>query len=119
MGTYKSEASINKILAQLQIANAAVEVDAEENEESFEELLRHALESENEAVKIYIQLKEKAEALGSTILVKAFDELKKDEQEHIGNLNYLVKILCTSAVEKEQEGEVEEIKIQADTTEEE
>lgn len=110
---YTSESSINKVLAKLQLAGAAVEKDEEENQDSFEVLLRHALESENEAIKIYLQLKEKSEAIGSSILVKAFEEIKNDEQTHVGNLQYLIKLLCSDAVEKEQEGENEEKEIQA------
>lgn len=109
MKNYKSEGSINKMLAKLQLAGAEIEKDNEENkEDSFEVLLRHALESENEAIKIYLQLKEKSEKIGSDILVKAFNEIKEDEEEHVGNLNYLMKLLCPKAVEGEKDGEKEE-----------
>jgi rubrerythrin len=113
MKEYKSEASINKILAELQLAGTAATEMTEDQEDSYEVLLRKALESEEEAIKIYLQLKEKSEKLGSQVLVKAFDEIKKDEQEHVGNLNYLLKILCPSAIEVQKDGEEEEIKVQA------
>ena len=116
MGDYKSEASINKILAQFQLANAAIHnVEKEQDESNFEVLLREALQSENEAIKIYETLKEKANAFGSAILEKAFDELASDERTHVGNLNYLLKLLCPSAEKEEQEGFAEEIKFQATT----
>lgn len=111
---YKSESSINKLLAKLQIAGAAVEQD--KDEESFEVLLREALQSENEAIKIYIKLKEKSESLGSSILVKAFDELKEDETKHVGNLQYLMKLLCQSTIDIEQSGELEEQTMQMSTS---
>ena len=114
MGTYKSEASINKVLAQLQLAGAAIEIDTEEDK--FETLIREALKSENEAIEIYLKLKEKADCLGSEILVKAFDEIAKDEQEHVGNLNYLLKLLCNDAVQVEKDGEAEEAQLQAGAT---
>lgn len=115
MGTYKSEASINKVLAEFQLASAAVCDDCcEDNEENFEVLLREALESENEAIKIYIKLTDKAEAIGSKMLVKAFKELHDDEVTHVGNLSYLMKLLCENAVQKQAEGETEEVKLQAE-----
>lgn len=110
---YKSEASINKLLAQIQLAGAAIENDTEED--SFEVLLREALKSENEAIEIYIKLKEKSEALGSAVLVKAFKELQEDEQKHVGNLQYLMKLLCENVVDVEEEGEAEEAQLQAST----
>lgn len=110
------ESSINKMLAQLQLANAAIIEDKCEDEDSFEVLLREALKSENEAIEIYIKLKQKSEILGSQILVKAFNELKKDEQEHIGNLNYLKRLLCENAIENEDKGETEEAKLQAEVS---
>ena len=110
------ESSINKMLAQLQLANAAIIEDKCEDEDSFEVLLREALKSENEAIEIYIKLKQKSETLGSQILVKAFNELKKDEQEHIGNLNYLKRLLCENAIENEDKGETEEAKLQAEVS---
>ena len=114
MKKYRSEASINKVLAEFQLANAAICNDCcEENEESFEVLLREALESENEAIKIYIKLADKAETLGSKILVKAFKELKEDETKHIGNLQYLMKLLCEDATQTQAEGEAEEAKLQS------
>ena len=114
MKKYRSEASINKVLAEFQIANAAICNDCcEEDEESFEVLLREALESENEAIKIYLKLADKAEALGSKVLVKAFKELKDDEVKHCGNLQYLMKLLCEDATQKQAEGEAEEAKTQA------
>lgn len=115
MGTYKSEASINKVLAEFQLASAAVCDDCcEENEDNFEVLLREALESENEAIKIYIKLAEKAEALGSKMLVKAFRELQDDETKHVGNINYLMKLLCENATQKEATGAAEEAKTQTE-----
>lgn len=112
---YKSEASINKVLAELQIAGAAVADNIEEEQEkTFENLIREALQSENEAIKIYLTLEAKSKKLGSKILEKAFAELKKDETEHVGNLQYLLKLLCPDAIEGEQEGEVEEATLQAD-----
>lgn len=114
MSKYKSEAAINKILAQLQLAGAAIEEDNDkEQENTFEILLREALKSENEAIEIYGKLEQKAECLGSSILQKAFAEIKKDEQEHVGNLNYLLKLLCADSVEVEKEGEAEEAQLQA------
>ena len=114
MKKYRSEASINKVLAEFQLANAAICNDCcEENEESFEVLLREALESENEAIKIYIKLADKAEAFGSKILVKAFKELKEDETKHVGNLQYLMKLLCEDATQTQAEGETEEAKLQS------
>lgn len=114
MKKYRSEASINKVLAEFQLANAAICNDCcEENEESFEVLLREALESENEAIKIYIKLADKAETFGSKILVKAFKELKEDETKHVGNLQYLMKLLCEDATQTQAEGEVEEAKLQS------
>lgn len=111
---YKSEASINKLLAQLQLAGTAVDQDnVPDNEESFEVLLRHALEEENKAIKVYLQLKEKSEQLGSAILVKAFEELGEDEKSHVGNLSYLMKLLCPEAVEAQSQGEEEERSTQA------
>lgn len=116
MQNYKSEASINKMLAQLQLAGAAIsEDDLNKDTDSFEEIIRHALEAENEAIKIYLQLKEKSEQLGSAILVKAFDELANDEREHVGNLQYLMKLICPNAIDSEKEGEAEEAKLQAET----
>lgn len=116
MKNYKSEASINRVLAEFQLANAAICDDCCEDEESFEVLLREALESENEAIKIYIKLAEKAETLGSKMLVKAFKELKEDETKHVGNLQYLMKLLCEDATQKQAEGETEEAKLQATVT---
>lgn len=113
MKNYKSEASINKMLAAIQLAGAAIENDTEED--SFEVLLREALKSENEAIEIYIKLKEKSEKLNSTILVKAFGELQEDEQKHVGNLQYLMKLLCENVVDVEAEGEAEEAQLQAST----
>lgn len=108
-----NETSLNKVLAQLQLANAAIcDNCEEESEDTFEVLLREALESENEAIKIYIKLQKKAETIGSNVLVKAFDELQKDEQKHIGNLQYLIKLLCEEAVQNEKEGEAEEAQLQ-------
>lgn len=112
---YKSEASINKLLAQIQLAGAAIENDTEED--SFEVLLREALKSENEAIEIYIKLKEKSESLGSSILVKAFKELQEDEQKHVGNLNFLMELLCKGVIEIEKEGELEELKLQSGKSE--
>ena len=114
MKKYRSEASINQVLAEFQLANAAICNDCcEENEESFEVLLREALESENEAIKIYIKLADKAETFGSKILVKAFKELKEDETKHVGNLQYLMKLLCEDATQTQAEGEAEEAKLQS------
>lgn len=113
MKNYKSEASINKVLAEFQLANAAICDDCCEDEENFEVLLREALESENEAIKIYIKLAEKAEVLGSKLLVKAFRELHDDEVVHVGNLSYLMKLLCEDATQKQAEGETEAAKLQA------
>jgi rubrerythrin len=112
--SYKSEASINRILAQLQMAGVMANDPerAEEKEESFEVLLREAIKSENEAIEIYLKLKEKAEALGSELLVKAFEEIKNDEEAHVGNLNYLISILCQKAFAMNKDGEEEEIKTQ-------
>lgn len=115
MKNYKSEASINKILAQLQLANAAIACDCNCTDEgTFEVLLREALKSENEAIEIYLKLEKKSEQLGSKMLVKAFKELQKDEREHIGNLQYLMKLLCEDAIQTEKEGEAEEAKLQAE-----
>ena len=115
MKEYKSESSINKMLAQLQIANAAVACDCKCNEEAkFEVLLREALKSENEAIEIYLKLEKKAKEIGSKPLAKAFAELQKDERAHIGNLQLLMKCLCEDAVQTEKEGEAEEAKLQAE-----
>ena len=114
---YETEASINKLLAQMQLAGAAIEQDNKDDEDSFEVLLREALKSENEAIEIYIKLKEKSDAIGSAVLVKAFEAIQKDEQTHIGNLQYLMKLLCENAVDVEKEGEAEEAELQASTKE--
>lgn len=112
---YKSEASINKVLAELQLAGTVIADAIEDKQEkTFEMLIREALQSENEAIKIYLKLEEKSQMLGSKILEKAFAELKKDETEHIGNLQYLLKLLCPEAIEGEKEGDIEEVAIQAD-----
>ena len=115
MKNYKSEASINKVLAELQLAGATLSDEAkEEQEDTFEMLIREALKSENEAIEIYLKLEEKSQLIGSKILEKAFSEIKKDETEHIGNLRYLLKLLCPDTIEGEKEGEIEEINLQAD-----
>lgn len=115
MKEYKSEASINKVLAQLQLAGAAeIECPCEDEEAKFEVLLREALKSENEAIEIYLKLEKKAKHIGSKALAKAFAELQKDEREHIGNLQLLMKCLCEDAVQTEKEGEAEEAKLQAE-----
>lgn len=114
---YETEASINKLLAQMQLAGAAIEQDNKDNEDSFEVLLREALKSENEAIEIYIKLKEKSDAIGSAVLVKAFEEIQKDEQTHVGNLNFLMELLCKGAIEIEKEGELEELKLQSGDSE--
>lgn len=113
MGTYKSESSINKALAELQIASAMVQDVEDDKRTAYEGLLRKALQSENEAIAIYNELAEKSEALGSKTLVKAFNELKKDETEHIGNLNFLLRTLCPETTEVEKDGEAEEAKLQS------
>lgn len=110
---YKSEASINKVLAELQMAGTAMlNQTSSENEQTFEALIREALQSENEAIKIYLKLENKSKDIGSKILEKAFKELKKDETEHVGNLKYLLKLLCPSAIEVEKDGEEEEEELQ-------
>lgn len=114
MKTYKSEASINKILAELQIANTAISSEeAKEEDLTLTEMLREALKSENEAIEIYSKLAQRSECMGIKILTKAFIELKEDEEKHIGNLNYLLKLLCDDAVRNEQEGEAEEAQLLA------
>ena len=45
---------------------------------------------------------------------KTKKEIQKDEQTHIGNLQYLMKLLCENAVEVEKEGEAEEAQLQAE-----
>lgn len=118
MKEYKSESSINKMLAQLQIANAAVACDCKCNEEAkFEVLLREALKSENEAIEIYLKLEKKAKEIGSKPLAKAFKELSEDEQKHVGSLNFLLEIFCIAANKKEEEGKIEEIKLQSEQPE--
>ena len=115
MTEQQNETSLNKILAQLQMAGASIEENkTEEDENTFEVLLREALKSENEAIEIYIKLAEKSKTIGSKILEKAFKEIQKDEQTHIGNLQYLMKLLCENAVEVEKEGEAEEAQLQAE-----
>lgn len=116
---YKSESSINKVLAELQLAGTAIANDVEEEKEkTFELLLREALQSENEAIKIYRELSAKSEQIGSKMLVKAFNEIAKDEQQHIGNLQWLLKSLCPEAIEIEKEGEAEEVKLQSSDNQE-
>lgn len=114
LSKYKSESSINKVLAELQIAGAAIADDVEDQKEkTFEMLLRDALQSENEAIQIYRELEAKSEMLGSKILQKAFNEIAHDEQKHVGNLTWLLKSLCPEAIEAEKEGEIEEVKLQS------
>lgn len=110
-----TEASINKILAEIQLASTLVQ-DEDDNEDSYENLIRKALASENEAIEIYLKLKEKAEQQNSKLLVKAFNEIKEDEQKHVGNLNYLLELLCPKAVDNEVEGKTEEMQLQAEVT---
>lgn len=110
----KNETNINKVLAELQIAGAALSDNAEhEKEDTFEGLLREALQSENDAIKIYIKLERKSKEIGSKILEKAFRELHHDETEHVGNLSWLMKSLCPNAIEVEKDGEEEEAKLQS------
>lgn len=111
---YKSETNINKVLAELQIAGAAIADKSDKEERNFETLIREALQSENDAIKIYLELAEKSKKIGSKVLEKAFLELKKDETEHVGNLSWLMKALCPSAIEVEKDGEEEEAKLQSD-----
>lgn len=112
---YQSEASINRVLAQLQLAGAAISQEqTEEQESSFEMMIREALASENEAIRIYKELASKSNAIGSTMLEKAFNELAADEQVHVGNLNSLLTLLCPEAVQNEELGKVEEVKAQAE-----
>lgn len=114
MTKYKSEASINKLLAELQLAGAAIDGETIEKPElTFEEMLREALASENEAIEIYTRLTQRAEALGSGVLTKAFMELAEDEKKHVGNLQYLMKLLCPDTAEVEKDGEAEEAVTQA------
>lgn len=113
MKEYKSESSINKLLAELQLASTATAEVATAEDRTFEIMLREALQSENEAIKIYEELAEKSDAIGSKILVKAFKEISNDEKKHVGNLTYLMKLLCEDSVNVEEEGEAEEAQLQA------
>lgn len=114
MKKYKSESSINKLLAELQLASTATIRDNTEAEDNtFEIMLREALKSENEAIEIYEKLAAKSDAIGSKVLVKAFNEIAKDEKMHVGNLTYLMKLLCEDSIEVEKEGEAEEAQLQS------
>lgn len=115
MKNYKSESSINKLLAELQLASTAMNTEEKNIEDNtFEVMLREALKSENEAIEIYGKLAAKSEAIGSKLLVKAFNEIAKDEKMHVGNLNYLMKLLCEDSVAIEAEGEAEEAQLQSE-----
>lgn len=73
-------------------------------EERIEELIREAIMSENEAITIYIKLAKKAKEQGLMELHEAFEEIKRDEQVHVGQLQHLLHNFCKASNVKELEG---------------
>ena len=74
-------------------------------------LIYRGLQSEYEAVQIYKEVANSARQLGQNAVAAQFDEISRDEMEHIGNLTELLKVFLpedyTELQEKMQSGYTE------------